>query len=305
MNLLAICSWSQKIDFLLYFRFSQDKRSNTSKNCFCGKSFRTVDDLLLHQELHCKSLQTFRKTGVISCEKCCQNFKYLIDLSNHKEECPYAITCSKCGLGFKRSEYSDHVLKESCFDLDKPYLCQCCNKRFSTFKSYAVHRDSCSTSPSWKPEIDKQAPNVPKRCTRCGKDFFSLSEWTRHSSQCQKMKKRDHFFKWRKNGNYCCSNCLKRFKKKQSLKSHYVKCARDSVWNANMRVGESYGEINGGPNQSFKQTHESKNAPRRYFSPIDEETDHSTEEVGNFFSPIKDDYDDFDDLHFDSEVKNL
>ena len=289
---------------MLCFRLSEDKRSKTSKICFCGKSFRTVDDLLLHQELHCKSLQTFRKTGVISCEKCCQKFNNLIDLSNHKEECPYAITCSKCGLGFKRSEYSDHVLKESCFDLDKPYLCQCCNKRFSTFKSYAVHRDICSTRPSWKPEIDKQAPKVPKRCTRCGIEFSSLSEWTSHSSQCQKKKKRGHFFKWRKNGNYCCSNCLTRFKKKQSLKSHYVKCARDSLWNANMRVGETYGEMDGGPFQSFCHTDESEHDTRRYFSPVDEETDYSYEEVGNFFSPIRDDCDDFDDPDLSSEVNN-
>ena len=273
--------------------------------CFCGKSFRTFDDLLLHQELHCKSLQTFKKTGEISCEKCCQKFKYLIDLSNHKEECPYAITCSKCGRGFKRSEYSNHVLNDGCFDLDKPYLCQCCNQRFSSFNTYAVHRDSCSPRPSWKTEIDKQPPKVSKSCKKCGMEFFSLTEWTSHSSECQKKMSKGHFFKWRRNGNYCCSNCHSRFKTKQSLKSHSVKCARDSLWNAKMRIGESYGGLDSSQNQSSYQTEESKETPRNYFSPIDDETHHMHETPVNFFSPIKDDYDDFDDVNCSYEVIDL
>ena len=71
-----------------------------------------------------------------------------------------------------------------------------------------------------------------------------------------------------------------------------------------MRVGESYGEMDGGQNQSMCQTtNEPKMAPRRYFSPIDEDNDYSNEEVDNFFSPIADDYADFDDLDLSGEVQ--
>ena len=84
-----------------------------------------------------------------------------------------------------------------------------------------------------------------------------------------------------------------------------MKCARDSLWNANMRVGETYGEMeDGGPFQSFCHTDESEHDTRRYFSPVDEETDYSYEEVGNFFSPIRDDCDDFDDPDLSYEVSN-
>ena len=265
---------------------------STKSQCYCGKSFRSSHDLSNHQTLHCHTLEEFRKTGLVKCNKCPKTFKCLKDLELHQREdsltspqCPNAITCGTCGNGFNTIDYQDHVSNGNCCNLEKPYRCLKCGISFKVESSYSHHVQICSQKlETTEHGMDHQM--FEKNCDKCGLKFNSIRGWLLHIRKCGKKPIQKHGFEWHHHQNCHCSNCSRRIRRR-NLKSHSKQSTQYSKWKANVSVNGQNVEVDLGSEMTLfddasqpirKKTtskhkksakRRSRNKPKPYSSPMD------------------------------------
>lgn len=221
--------------FLILCRPQNGKKNSIKCWCYCGKSFRKTEYLSFHQKLKCETLKKFRKTGLVTCNKCGKTFKNLADLEKHQLNSSCAITCGSCGGGFDRIGYQEHVSSEHCFNLEKPYRCLDCGISYKVESSHSLHVEICSQKLKFTTD-GNQPLGFEKVCEKCGLKFNSSKAWFCHIRECGKKKVEKHGFKWHHHKNCSCSKCSSQSHKRKSIKTHSKPNIQYSEWKANVKI---------------------------------------------------------------------
>lgn len=194
---------------------------------YCFKRFSNPEHLKRHQFIHTETVSYSEKYKVCKCTHCLRSFKDKTAMKNHncvpiaqQQSGQSRFTCKKCNKVFKYSSgLSNHnrlvhklknvkVLCSVCGSYvaniynhmfrhsgEKPYVCNQCDKRFSS-------------KPQLKQHLLVHSGLKPFVCSICGKTFNNLYNLQVH----ERMHK----------GNKChiCPVCNKGFLEKSYLKKH-------------------------------------------------------------------------------------
>ncbi|XP_057600624.1 zinc finger protein 891 [Hippopotamus amphibius kiboko] len=182
----------------------------------CGKAFKRISNLTLHERSHMGEKQ-------YECKECGKVFNDSSTLRRHVRthtgEKPYE--CNQCGKAFsQRTSLKVHVRTHTG---EKPYECNHCGKSFGTSSYLTVHKRIHSGEKRYECSDCGKAFNTSSHlrvhkkihtgenlyeCTDCGKVFSSLSSLRMHVRTHTGEKP------------YECKECRKTFTVSSSLKRH-------------------------------------------------------------------------------------
>ncbi|XP_077186269.1 uncharacterized protein LOC143833891 isoform X8 [Paroedura picta] len=185
--------------------------------CFwCGKYFRYVSQLLVHQRTH-------RGEKLFECLQCGKRFSQSAHLEQHQKmhtrEKPFE--CSECGKKFSRSGNLHQHLQTH--RGEKPFECSECGKKFTCSGNLEKHlRIHTGEKPFECPECGKRfsqschlqrhqrthTGEKPFECPECGKRFIDSTILQRH----QRIHTGERPFE--------CLQCGKRFGRSSTLQLH-------------------------------------------------------------------------------------
>ncbi|XP_036870062.2 zinc finger protein 891 [Manis javanica] len=230
-NMLPVCSNFYMVDNSYEYKKSktlshhsslkqQEEQTPTGEQHYecseCGKAFRRISHLTLHQRSHMNEKQyecnecgkvfndssTLRRhvrthTGEkpYECDQCGKAFSQKISLKAHMRihtgEKPYE--CSYCGKSFGTSSYL--MVHKRIHTGEKPYGCSHCGKSFGTSSYLIVHKRIHTGEKLYE-------------CSDCGKAFYASSHLKVH----KKIHTGENLYE--------CSDCGKVFSGLSSLRMH-------------------------------------------------------------------------------------
>ncbi|KAG5198591.1 zinc finger protein 891 isoform X1 [Ovis aries] len=182
----------------------------------CGKTFKRISNLILHQRSHMSEKH-------YECKECGKIFNDSSTLRRHVRthtgEKPYE--CNQCGKAFsQKTSLKVHVRTHTG---EKPYECNHCGKSFGTSSYLIVHKRIHSGEKRYECDVCGKAFNTSSHlkvhkkihtgenlyeCTDCGKVFSGLSSLRMHVRTHTGEKP------------YECKECRKTFSVSSSLRRH-------------------------------------------------------------------------------------
>uniref|UniRef100_A0A673CST1 C2H2-type domain-containing protein n=1 Tax=Sphaeramia orbicularis TaxID=375764 RepID=A0A673CST1_9TELE len=177
----------------------------------CSSTFKTKVHLRIHvREAH----PAPPPRRLHPCPTCARSFQYLKNLKNHCQRWHNMrvitrgghLSCRDCGKSFKSTwGQGPHLCNEPgnsepedkpiCLDIDRPFVCKDCGRRF-------VERSG------WRQHMKIHTGEKPYKCEVCGKAFIRSHHLRCHLSTHSGKKE------------YSCPECGKEFGFKSSLNHH-------------------------------------------------------------------------------------
>lgn len=197
----------------------------------CGKSFRSMGNLRLHQTTH----EDREKFKIFECPSCPRRFAKPAHLKSHEEAVHLKLKpfgCPLCSRTFYNKENMNNHLRFVHLR-EKPLKCDECGKEYRTKITLHAHRETHKSL--------SDRTSYPCRVSGCGKIFR------------QQLTLKGHHNKHHAGGGFTCgvANCLKKFTLKGNMRRHEalhgrqtdfscVKCAKIF---SNLKLLEKHGKI--------------------------------------------------------------
>ncbi|XP_050391091.1 PR domain zinc finger protein 15 [Patella vulgata] len=212
--------------------------SESQKCPRCGKVFPVEEEYNKHMETVCEDPVEFE----YSCDICKQTFKNEKYLYRHMAVHTDLHKCDKCGKCYSRKDsWQTHILRcmpETVDDL-QIFVCTNCKKTFATQLGANNHMvncakhccSECKTAFQSEEELkiheclgSEASKNITIQfqCTKCNKNFSSITYLNRHEASHQ--------------GAFDCDICHKQFSRKEEHSMHHRFCLANHLIQENGQI---------------------------------------------------------------------
>ncbi|XP_028128754.2 zinc finger protein 91-like [Diabrotica virgifera virgifera] len=224
---LCLATFTDKWKY--HSHLQQQHRSKDNYCDICKRNYANQYSLSIHNATHSSDPKTY--VCVI-----CKSFSTQVtdSLFSHirSEHVKEELYCSECDTHFFSKDWlEDHKMFHKMYKQFEPKGCKVCSREFTTTKQLLVHIQeshsdnslipfkkykctTCNLTLPYKKNLDQHMEHMHSSeekksflCTDCGHSFASISRLTDH-------------MKIHKEGQYVCSFCDKKFKKKPYLNMH-------------------------------------------------------------------------------------